>query len=133
MGPDRFFPSEALLTDEVKRGIDGVPALLSVEDVAALLSVHPSTIKRERSAGRLRSIRIGRRVLFRPEEVESYVRRQQEGEDGCPKSDSLNTANTGWCGEPTAPVSTSIGVARELDASAAAQRARATLTRRNGS
>ncbi len=53
----------------------GVPQLLDVRAVAFALSVSPYTVRRWAS-GRtptLRPIRLGRRVLFHPDEVASFV------------------------------------------------------------
>ena len=50
--------------------------LLSVEKAAVLLSLSRWTIRVYEREGKIPSVRIGRRVLFRPEDLEEYVRNQ---------------------------------------------------------
>ena len=47
--------------------------LLDVPTVATLLRLSPFTIRKYIRAGRLRVLRIGRRVLVEPAEVERFV------------------------------------------------------------
>ena len=48
-------------------------------EVAAMLRVHPNTVDSERKAGRLRCIRIGRRVLFTEGQIMEYIKQLEEG------------------------------------------------------
>lgn len=45
-------------------------AFLTVDQVAALLQLHPMTVRRQIAAGRLAAVRIGRRVRIPKEAVE---------------------------------------------------------------
>lgn len=47
--------------------------LLTVKDVARICKVHEVTVRRHIAAGKLRSVRIGRAVRVRPEDLESYA------------------------------------------------------------
>ena len=47
--------------------------LLTVNDVAERLQVHPITIRRHIKAGKLRSVRIGRSVRIREADLEEYL------------------------------------------------------------
>jgi excisionase family DNA binding protein len=51
------------------------PALLTEDEAAAALRVCPRTLRKERQAGRLPYILIGRRVLYAPSDLETYVER----------------------------------------------------------
>ncbi|WP_197453592.1 helix-turn-helix domain-containing protein [Caulifigura coniformis] len=53
-------------------------ALLEKAEVCKALRCSESHIDRERRAGRLVSVRLGRRVLFEPEELRRYVAAQRE-------------------------------------------------------
>ena len=55
--------------------------LLTVEDVAAACRLHPRTVRRHIAAGNLRSVRIGRNVRVRREDLEEFIR-PGSGEDG---------------------------------------------------
>lgn len=55
------------------------PALLTVNDVARLLSVSRDTVYKLVNAGDLRAVRVSERLRFRPEDVEHYLER-----DGAP-------------------------------------------------
>jgi excisionase family DNA binding protein len=61
--------------------------LLTIEEVARYCRVHKATIRRHIAAGRLRSVRIGRAVRVRREDVEEYIdpgaaeRRRRSGID----------------------------------------------------
>lgn len=52
-----------------------VPQLLDVRDVAQALRVSPFTVRRWASgkSPKLRPVRLGRRILFHPEEVSRFV------------------------------------------------------------
>jgi excisionase family DNA binding protein len=52
-----------------------VPQLLDVRDVAQALRVSPFTVRRWASGNspKLRPVRLGRRILFHPEEVSRFV------------------------------------------------------------
>lgn len=60
----------------------GVPALLTTGEVAQLLRVHRNTVDREREAGRLACVRIGRRVFYTAKMLREYL----AGEARTPKS-----------------------------------------------
>jgi excisionase family DNA binding protein len=47
--------------------------LLTVAEVARLCRVHPITIRRHIAQGRLKSLRLGRSIRVRREDVESYI------------------------------------------------------------
>lgn len=51
----------------------GVPRLLTAAEVAEVLRCHPATVGRERLRGRLRCVRVGRRVLYREDQVAAYL------------------------------------------------------------
>ena len=53
--------------------------LLSREEAAAWLHVHPRTVDRERDRGRLRCVRIGRRCLYRRETLERFAASLERG------------------------------------------------------
>ncbi|MEX0781020.1 MAG: helix-turn-helix domain-containing protein [Dehalococcoidia bacterium] len=61
--------------------------LLTVEEVARYCRVHKATIRRHIASGRLRSVRIGRAVRVRKDDLEAYVdpavaeRRRRSGID----------------------------------------------------
>jgi excisionase family DNA binding protein len=48
-------------------------ALLTLADVARLLQVSKSKVYQERKAGRLRTVRFGRAVRVRPQDVKKYI------------------------------------------------------------
>ncbi len=52
---------------------DSVPQLLNVQDVASLLRVSPYTVRRWDAQGKLRGLRLGRRVLWHPDQVTAFV------------------------------------------------------------
>ena len=54
------------------RGIE-MEGLLDVESAAALLSISPWTVRKYLSTNKLRSVRIGRRVLIEPSEVRRLI------------------------------------------------------------
>jgi excisionase family DNA binding protein len=49
------------------------PRLLTVDDVAEILRVSPDSVYDYARDGRLASIRFGRSVRFRPEDVEAFI------------------------------------------------------------
>jgi len=56
----------------------GAPApsgddLYTKKSLAAFLKLHPATIDRHVAAGRLRALRIGTQVRFRPEDVNAFL------------------------------------------------------------
>jgi len=56
-----------------------IPQLLTLLAVARLLSVSPHTVRSWVRNGKLRPVRICRRLLFRPDEVSRFL---DEGEAG---------------------------------------------------
>lgn len=50
-----------------------VPQLLSLLDVARLLGLSPHTIRSFVRNGKLRSVRICRRLLFHPDEIARFI------------------------------------------------------------
>jgi excisionase family DNA binding protein len=52
---------------------DNVPQLLTLLVLAKMLSVSPHTIRSWVRKGRLRPVRICRRLLFHPEEVSRFI------------------------------------------------------------
>lgn len=52
---------------------DAVVELLTLQEVAEQLRVSTRTVKREIEAGRIRSVKIGRRTLVTGRELEAYV------------------------------------------------------------
>jgi excisionase family DNA binding protein len=53
-------------------------ALLSVNEVAALLGISRPTVYRLARRGDLASYRVGERLRFRPTEIEAYLERNRE-------------------------------------------------------
>ncbi len=53
---------------------------MTTSEVATALRVHRNTVDRERSAGRLACVRIGKRVLFTSRSVRQYIDQQEEKE-----------------------------------------------------
>ena len=47
--------------------------LLTVDEVARECRIHPITVRRHIAAGRLRAVRIGRRVRIRREDLEAFA------------------------------------------------------------
>lgn len=125
--------SESVLTDSSQRALDGIGAgpsrLLTLNEAAQLLRVHRSTLDRERRAGRLACVRIGRRVLFSPDQVRRYLQQQEQTEQECQIVESLSMQGTGSSGNPIHPTSTSSGAARARDAFSAGARVRTILTK----
>jgi excisionase family DNA binding protein len=50
----------------------------STQELAEFLRVHPETIRREASRGRLRSIRVGSERRYPETAVRDYVKRQED-------------------------------------------------------
>ncbi len=64
--------------------VDLGDVMLDIQEVAALLRVSPSTVKRARYAGRLRGVRVsGRIVRYRGSDVQAYLDLLQQGEVTC--------------------------------------------------
>jgi excisionase family DNA binding protein len=53
----------------------GLPRLRTVDETAEYLRVDRSTIYRLEREGKLRSVRVGRRRRFRPEDLDAYLER----------------------------------------------------------
>ncbi len=49
-------------------------ALLTVQDVARYCQVHEATVRRHIASGRLRSVRVGRAVRVRSEDLDAYLK-----------------------------------------------------------
>ena len=58
--------------------IPRLPPLLTTPEAARLLRVHRNTLDREREAGRVRCVRIGRRVFFTEGQLRDYLDRQSD-------------------------------------------------------
>jgi excisionase family DNA binding protein len=62
---------------EVESPVPGIranpPCFMKVDEAATYLTVSPATIRREIKAGRLKSVRLGRRVLLRREDVDQSI------------------------------------------------------------
>jgi excisionase family DNA binding protein len=71
--------------------------LLDVREAAHLLSISPWTIRRYIYSGRLRSVRLGRRVLIEPSEC---LRLLEEGRNNIPERVATNCHNAAD-GEPS--------------------------------
>jgi len=52
--------------------------LLGVEDVAAMLSISPWTVRRYVANGTIPSVRIGRRVLIEPAELQNLIEQNRK-------------------------------------------------------
>ncbi len=125
----------ATLTSDPKRALDGVPRLLTLAETASLLRVHEDTVHRQRRTGRIASVRIGRRLLFEPQEVQRFITQQRQEGHGTAwgTKDSLNMASTGSFAAPTRRTCTSIGADRARDAYFATQRAQTILKKPSAS
>lgn len=53
---------------------------MTTSEVARTLRVHRNTVDRERLAGRLRAVRVGKRVFFTEWAVRNYLELQEEEE-----------------------------------------------------
>jgi excisionase family DNA binding protein len=60
---------------------DYIDRMLSVDEVARLLNVHPSTVRRWEKKGQLKSYRLGPKKLirFRKEELDSFINHSNPG------------------------------------------------------
>ena len=50
-----------------------MPELLTVHDVANVCRLHEVTVRRHIASGRLRSVRVGKGIRVRPEDLDSYL------------------------------------------------------------
>jgi len=64
---------------------NGIPKLLTLAEVATNLRLSPHTIRSMVRQGRLRPIRICRRLLFALEDVHQFVTQHISGKEGRPK------------------------------------------------
>ncbi|MFN0012137.1 MAG: helix-turn-helix domain-containing protein [Phycisphaerales bacterium] len=126
-GPESPEQSQAPLNSDPERARHALPRLLTLTEAARLLRVHRNTVDRERKAGRLAAVRVGRRVLVRADQLQRYV---EEGTEQW--SEFSSTKLTGWSGERTHRHGTSTGADRARDGSCAAARAQATLRTPSG-
>jgi excisionase family DNA binding protein len=60
--------------------MSGIERHLTTSELAALLAVHPETIRRAAASGRLRSRRIGRDRRYPESAVREWLSRLSEGE-----------------------------------------------------
>jgi excisionase family DNA binding protein len=69
-----------------KRGMGGDEAMpttvMTLEEVATLLRVHPSTVYRLLRLGHLPAFKLGSDWRFRKESIEDWVKKQESLEDG---------------------------------------------------
>ncbi len=131
-GENSSNPAPPPLTKRRLRGIPGVPELLTLNEAARILRVHRNTLNNERSAGRLRVTRIGRRVLVSSQQLAEYIDQQQTAsEEPCQTTASLNTAATGLLSAGMPITSTSTGADRGRDKCDAVARAQAMLYKPN--
>ncbi|MGA2360886.1 MAG: helix-turn-helix domain-containing protein [Candidatus Aminicenantales bacterium] len=52
--------------------------LISVPELCAMLKISRSTLYRHLQAGELRAVKLGRRRLFRPKDIDAFVRKHLE-------------------------------------------------------
>jgi len=65
--------------------IEPADILFDLQEVAAVLRVSPSTVKRLRKAGRLRGLKVSARLVrYRQTDVQAYLENLQEGSEQCP-------------------------------------------------
>ena len=57
-----------------------VEKLLSVNDVAELLGLHPQTVRDFAGDGKLPGFKVGRAWRFKPSDIEAYLERQRSAE-----------------------------------------------------
>jgi excisionase family DNA binding protein len=106
-----------------ERGPDGMPQLLTLAEAVRILRVHRNTVNQERAAGRLKFIRVGRRVLIDLEDLKAYLQQPTRGDGTFRNAGCLSTETTGSSDGPIRPISTSTAADRERDASDARARA----------
>lgn len=58
---------------------DGVPQLLTLAALAKAMCVSPHTVRKWVKKGRLRPLRISRRLIFDPSEVARFLSEAQRG------------------------------------------------------
>ena len=58
-----------------------MPEYMTVQEIADRCRVHPATIRRHIAAGRLKAVRIGRRVRVKAEDLERYLSQNGSGSD----------------------------------------------------
>jgi len=69
-----------------------VPRLLDVNDVARALRVSPFSVRRWEALGKLRGIRLSRRLLFHPDDVSSFVERARQASSQRPRGKTGNAS-----------------------------------------
>jgi excisionase family DNA binding protein len=67
-----------------------MPEFLSVEEIARMLGLHEMTVRRHINQGRLKAIRVGRKVRIRKEDLEEFLRasnlpKEEEGTHYAPE------------------------------------------------
>jgi excisionase family DNA binding protein len=67
-----------------------LPQLLDVWDVAQKLRVSPHTVRRWKALGKLRPLKLGRRILFHPDDVARFINQAQQG---CKTTRTIVTAS----------------------------------------
>lgn len=73
---------EDLGDDDKDPNEDHDPGLLDRDEAADWLGVSTRTLDDLEEAGRISSIRIGRRVLYHPETLQAFVRAEARGDEG---------------------------------------------------
>ncbi len=122
-------PTQNNLNRSERRGMDVMPALLTLDEAARILRVHRNTVNHERRTGRLLVVRVGRRVLIDPTDLRHYIMQRREVPPCTTTIDSMNTAPTGSRLGLIEKVSTSPGFDRVRDRSNAAALAQAILNK----
>ncbi len=65
----------------MKEGLLSLGRLLTVSETAQLLRIHPVTLYEWVSAGRIPSLKLGRKRLFDPRELQRWLAEQTEPAD----------------------------------------------------
>ena len=66
------------LDKRIKQGYTvDMEKLLSVNDVAEMLGLHPQTVRDFAGDGKLPGIKVGKAWRFKPSEIEAYLERQR--------------------------------------------------------